>query len=212
MAFCNSCGANIETGAKFCPKCGKPAVVPTAASVASTATPGVQPKSGGVLKIVLIVVGVLFVLFILGVGSAVFIGWRIAKQSHVVQKDGNVRVETPFGTVESTDDPNVAAQNVGIDLYPGATVVKGASANIDIGGRHTAGAEFETSDPASTVAEFYKSKVPDANVVSSDGDRYTIVSTDKKNMLTITIEPKDSKTRIHVARITGKSGSSSSSD
>ena len=212
MAFCNSCGANIEAGAKFCPKCGKPAGVPTAAPMASTTVPATQPQGGGVLKIVLIVVGVLVVLFVLGVGSIAFIGWRIAKHSHVVQKDGNVRVETPFGTVESTNDPNVAAQNVGIDLYPGATVVKGASANMNIGGMHTAAADFKTSDPANTVAEFYKSKVPNANVVSSEGDRYTIVSTDKKNMLTITIEPRDGETRIHIVKVTGKVGSSSSSD
>jgi hypothetical protein len=69
---------------------------------------------------------------------------------------------------------------------------------------HTAAAEFESSDPASSVAEFYKSKVPGANVVSSNADHYSIISTDKKNMLTISIEPRDGKTRIHIARVTGK--------
>ena len=73
-----------------------------------------------------------------------------------------------------------------------------------MGNMHTAAAEFETSDPASTVAEFYKSKVPNANVVSSTADHYAIISTDKKNMLTINIEPKNGRTRIHISKISGK--------
>jgi len=31
-----------------------------------------------------------------------------------------------------------------------------------------------------------------------------IIATDQKNMLTINIEPKDGKTRIHIAKVSGK--------
>jgi len=141
---------------------------------------------------------------ILGIAAVSFIGYRIASHTRVRNQDGNVRVETPFGTVQTTTDPEEAARDLGIDSYPGATVVKGTTSKMNMGNMHTAAADFETGDPASTVAEFYKSKVPGANVISSDGDHYAIISTDKKNMLTINIEPKDGKTRIHIAKVSGK--------
>ena len=140
------------------------------------------------------------------------IGYRIATHSRVHNENGNVRVETPFGTVNTTTDPDEAARNLGIDLYPGAEVVKGTTSNLTMGTMHTASADFETSDPVSTVAEFYKSKVPNANVVSSTGDHYAIISTDKKNMLSINIEPKNGRTRIHIARVSGKVGGDGNSD
>jgi hypothetical protein len=206
MAFCNSCGATLASGAKFCNKCGT--TQPTTASSAGIPVAGVAgaPKSGNALKIILIVVAVIVGLGILGMVGVAFTAWRIAKHSRVHQRDGNVRVETPFGSVNTTSDPDEAARTIGIDLYPGAEIVKGSSANLNFGGMRSASAEFETSDPASAVADFYKSKFPNARFVSSEGDRYTIVSNQNKDMLTIGIESRNGKTRIHVARVTGKPG------
>ena len=103
-------------------------------------------------------------------------------------------------------------RNLGIDLYPGAEVVKGSTSNMTMGAMHTAAADFETSDPVSTVGEFYKSRLPNASVVSTTGDHYAIISTDKKNMITINIELKDGKTRIHIARVSGKMVNGGDSD
>jgi hypothetical protein len=210
MAFCNACGATLDGGAKFCTKCGatqplgraSAAVSPSSAPAATTLA--TAPKSNNALKVILIVVAVIVGLGILGIAAVSFIGYRIATHTRVRNQDGNVRVETPFGTVQSSTDPDEAARNLGVELYPGATVVKGTSSNMNMGSMHTAAAEFESSDPANSVAEFYKSKVPGANVVSSNADHYSIISTNKKNMLTISIEPRDGKTRIHIARVTGK--------
>ncbi len=166
--------------------------------------PAVPQKSSGALKIILIVVAVIVVFGILAVGAFSFFAYRIARHSRVHNENGNVRVETPFGTVNTTTDPDEAARNLGIDAYPGAEVVKGTTSDMTMGNMHTASADFETSDPVGTVAEFYKSKVPNANVVSSTGDHYAIISTDKKNMLTINIEPKNGRTRIHISKISGK--------
>ena len=170
------------------------------------------PKSNSALKIILIVVAVIVGLGILGVGAASFVAYRIAKHSRIHNEDGNVRVETPFGTMQSSTDPDEAARNLGIDVYPGAQVVKGSSSNMNMGNMHTASAEFESSDPVSSVAEFYKSKLPGANVISSAGDHYSIISTEKKNMLTINIEPRDGKTRIQIARVSGKLADGNDSD
>jgi hypothetical protein len=216
MAFCNSCGATLDTGTKFCNKCG--AAQPAGAvssSVAPAGTPGASsgaPQSGNALKIILIIVAVIVGLGILGIGAASFVAWRIASRTHIRNHDGNVRVETPFGTVQSTTDPDEAARNLGIELYPGAQVIKGTTSNMTMGTMHTAAADFETSDPASSVAEFYKSKFPGANVMSSSADHYAIVSTDKKNMLSIKIEPRDGKTRIHIAKVAGKMVGADDSD
>jgi hypothetical protein len=207
MAFCNSCGATLDAGAKFCNKCGKTQPGAAAASPVFTSTganPGAAPKNNSALKIILIVVAVVIGLGILGIAAVSFVGYRIAKHSRIHNEDGNVRVETPFGTVNTTADPAEAARNLGIEVYPGAEVVKGTTSDMTLGNMHTAAADFETGDPVGTVAEFYKSKVPNANVVSSTGDHYAIISTDKKNMLTINIEPKNGRTRIHISKISGK--------
>ena len=206
MAFCNACGATVEPGAKFCPKCG--AAVPAAAVASTPAT----PAQSNAVKVILIVVAIVVGLFILGIGTATFIGWRIARHTRVEQDRGKVRVETPFGTVESTDDSDEAARNLGIDVYPGARALKGKAANVTMGSMHTVAAEFETDDPPERVAEFYKKKLPHANIAVSDAKHYTIISHDKKNMFTINIEPQEDKTLIHVANISCNAVAGESTD
>ena len=206
MAFCNSCGATLDPGAKFCNKCGttQPGAASAPAAPVFTGAAPAPSQNSSALKIILIVVGVIVVLGILGIGTVSFIGYRIAKHSRIHNEDGNVRVETPFGTMNTSTDPEDAARNLGIDLYPGARVIKGTTSNMTMGAMHTAAAEFESDDPVNTVGEFYKSKLPNASAISTAGDHYSIISTDKKNMITINIEPKDGKTRIHIARVSGK--------
>jgi flagellar basal body-associated protein FliL len=175
-----------------------------AAAVPATVPPAPAPpaQGSGALKVILIVVAVIFVLGVLGIGTLVFVVRRVAQNSHVQNKDGNVRVVTPFGTVQSTNNPDEASRNLGIDLYPGARVLKGNSATI--GGMHTVEAEFESDDSAEKVMAFYSSKFPNANVTTKDQDHYAIVSTDNNNLITIKIEPEDGKTRIKIANVNGK--------
>jgi hypothetical protein len=158
----------------------------------------------------LIVVAVIFVLGILGIGTLVFVVRHIAQNSHIRNKDGNVRVETPFGSVQSTNNPDEASRNLGVDLYPGARVLKGNTASI--GGMHTVDAEFESDDAAEKVMAFYSSKFPNANVTTKDKNHYAIVSTDNNNLITIKIEPEDGKTLIKIANVTGKNVTGNSSN
>jgi zinc-ribbon domain len=202
MAFCNSCGSNLQTGAKFCPKCG--ATVPAAPAVS---TPNVAPaappsQSSSAVKIVLIVVAVIFGLGILAVGSLTFIGWHIARHSHVRTVNGEVHVDTPFGTVDTTDNPQQAAHDMGVDIYPGATAQKEGNANVSFGHMHTAALNLETSDPPEKVFDFYRAKFPSANVTTGENGQYSIVSGDQNNLLTIAIATEGGNTAIHIAKVT----------
>jgi hypothetical protein len=208
MAFCNSCGTTLEAGAKFCPKCG--AAIPMAAAIPATTPSAPPPQGNSALKVILMLVAGVIVLGILGIGTLVFVIHRVAHNSRVRNRDGNVQVETPFGSVQSTNNPDEAVRNLGIDPYPGARVLQGNSATI--GGMHTVTAQFESDDSADKVAAFYSSKLPNASVNTKDQNNYTIVSTDKKNIVTINIAPEGSKSQINVTTVTGKLTGSSSSE
>lgn len=200
MAFCNSCGSTLEPSQKFCPKCGA-ANPGSSASAASSAQPiGAQGASG--TKIIVIAVAVIVGLMILGMGVASLIAWQIARHSHVETSGENVKVETPFGTVETSRNAEDAARNLGVDVYPGAKALKDNAGTVTMGNMTTTDAEFETSDPVDKVADFYKQHYPNANVTHAE-DEYTIVSTSKDSAITINIKPRQGTTHIVIANISG---------
>src|SRR5882757_1195295 len=80
--FCNACGGPMDDGVKFCPACGKASsaeVVP--AGTAGPMFTGSNPPSpsGGAMKIVLIIVGIIGLILILMIGSCFYIGYRVKK-------------------------------------------------------------------------------------------------------------------------------------
>jgi len=213
MAFCNTSGTNIESGAKFCPKCGasQPSATPGVASASpAPAAPPVQTSN--TLKPLLIVAAAVVVVGAVAIAGLAVLGLHFARRTHVENRDGNVRVESPLGTVESTTDPSSISRDLGVDLYPGAHLLKGNAANVSIAGMHTVAAEFETDDSPDKVADFYKAKLPNAQHASASGDSYSIVATEKDNIVTIKIEPSAGKTLIHVANVSGKGITGNSSD
>jgi hypothetical protein len=223
MAFCNACGTSITPGTRFCSKCGAPilastlppspaagTVPPVTSTSPSSIPPANAPQGRGALKVVLIVVGVVVLLGILGIASLGFFAWRVAHHTRVHQDGNNVRVETPFGSVETTKDPAEAARNLGVDLYPGAEVLKNGAASATFGNLHTVSLNSETTDSVDKVASFYKPKFPNAMVTTSDAGRCTIISNDHGNMVTINIEAEGGKTKIQITNVTRKSANSSS--
>jgi len=213
MAFCNKCGASVDAGVRFCNKCGAPILASTLppASAAPTgpvapapsAAPAAPAQGGGALKVILIVVGVIVLLGILGSATVGFFVWRVAKSSRVRQDGDRVRVETPIGTVE-TNNPEEAARNLGVEIYPGARIQKDGTSTATFGGIHTASAAFESDDSLEKVCAFYKAKFPNAMATTSDEHHCTVVSSDKKNMITISIETDGDKTKVQIANVTGK--------
>jgi hypothetical protein len=224
MAFCNSCGASTAPGTSFCNKCGA-TIVDSAPPVASSAAvlpqvssvppspstaPAVPPASGsGALKTILIVVGVVVLVGILGVTALAFFAVRMAHRARVLHEGDNVKVETPFGTVQTTKDPQEAARNLGVDLYPGAQISQAGAASATFGGIHTVALNLETSDSVDQVCSFYKPKFPNAMVTSTD-NQCKIISNDQKNVITIKAKTENGKTRIAIANV-GKSGGANSS-
>ncbi len=207
MAFCNSCGATLNDGTKFCNKCGATVTTAPASAARPVAVapppPAVATKSsgGGALKIILIIIAVIVGIGIIGLGSLGFIVHRAIKSSHVHQDGDNVKVETPFGTVESNKDPSKAAADLGIDIYPGAEVQKNGAASATFGNIHTVSASFASSDPLDKVCAFYKEKFPGAMSTSSDTNRCSIVSNDQKNMVTIHIEANGDGSKFQITNV-----------
>jgi hypothetical protein len=200
MAFCNSCGANLDTGSKFCSKCGT--VIAEGPAASYPAAPPTQ-QSSNALKTVLIIAGGIVALGFIGMVAATVIGLGIARHTRIQTNNGAVKVQSPFGTVETTKDPQEAAKNLGVEVYPGAQVLDNGAANVNVAGTHTVAANFETNDSPQQVADFYKSKFPSANFKVSDENHYSIVSMGNGRILSINIEPQDGKTMIHIANVRG---------
>ena len=212
MAFCNSCGATLNPGTQFCNKCGAPAAAGATtpgvtSAAASTAAPPAPVRTGGssALKVILIVVAVIVCVGILVLAAIGVIGYHIAKSSRVSQNGDHVKVETPFGSVESSKDPDQAAKDLGVDLYPGAEVQRNGASSVSMGSVRTVTAVFESSDAPDKVCSFYKSRFPGAMVTTSDRDRCTIVSNNQKNVITINVEASGEGARLQMTNVTKKS-------
>lgn len=213
MAFCNKCGTAITQGTRFCNKCGAPILAsgfPSAAPTPSTPTPtatptqAAPPQGGNALKVVLIVVGAVIVVGVLAVGGLTFVGLHIAKRSRAHQDGERMKVETPFGTVESTKDPEQAAKNLGIDMYPGAEVQKDGASSSVFGNMRTVSANFESSDSVDKVCSFYKSRFPNATVSTSEENHCAIVSTAPPNVTTINVESRGSGAKFQISTVAKK--------
>jgi hypothetical protein len=157
-------------------------------------------------------VGVIALVAILGLASITFFAWRVAHRTRVHQEGDNVKVETPFGTVETTKNPQDAARNLGVDAYPGAEAMKEGSSSVTFGNVHTAALTFETSDSVDQVCSFYKPKFPNAMVMTTQTNQCTIVSNDQKNMITISAKIQNGKTRIAITNVRKVGGANPSSN
>ena len=212
MAFCNKCGTAITQGTRFCNKCGAPilasgfsSTAPSPAPSTPTATPTqAAPQGSNALKVVLIVVGAVIVIGVLVVGALTFVGLHIAKRSRIHEEGDRVKVETPFGTVESTKDPEQAAKNLGIDIYPGAEVQKDGASSSVFGNIRTVSVNFESSDSVDKVCTFYKARFPNANVSTSQENHCTIVSTAPPNVTTINVESRGSGAKFQISTVAKK--------
>jgi len=221
MAFCNSCGAALDPGTRFCNKCGAAITASTPASAATlaaatpaapapvAAAPAPAPTGGSsALKIILIIVAIIVVLGILSVAGVSYFVYHVAKSARIHQQGDNVKVETPFGTVETSQDSAKVAKDLGVDIYPGAQPQKNGNSTASFGSIHTVTGAFTSSDSLDKVCDFYKAKFPNAMTTTSDQNRCAIVSNDQNNMITINIEAAGSTTKLQITNVSKKGASS----
>jgi len=208
MAFCTSCGAQVSDTSQFCTKCGKPLPVaapanlstPTAVGGVGTTTAGPPRGGSNALTIAVIIIAVVIGLGLIAAGITAAVVHRIARHSRVTTTHGGTRVETPFGTIQTSTDAATLSAALKDDMYPGATVDEGGS-DVNMGGKHVISANLATSDPPDKVADYYKQKHPDSITSDAEG-KHTLVSKIGSNMLSLTIDGEGGKTRIHISRIT----------
>jgi hypothetical protein len=195
MAVCAKCGAALPSdGPGFCPACGAPvgaaapaAVPPAAAGPPAYAAPpayaGAPPQSssGGVLKVVLIVIAVIVGLGILGTAAIGFMGYRALHSAGASFSAGS-------GAQVSTDD-------LGIDAYPGATHMDQGSMRMKIAGNSVVTSAFTTSDSPGDVVKFYQDKLGDSAVVNQTARGTTLErgtqSGGTSDSLVVTVSPSE---------------------
>ncbi len=211
MAFCTSCGAQIADGAKFCTGCGVTQVqAPQAVASSQPVAPApaqpaaVQPapkQGGGALKIVLIVLAVVFGLIILIIAGGIGMGVYIAHKTKVRQHGNSATISTPWGEVNTTTDPSKVAEQLGVEVYPGATPLKEGASVSGIPGMSIVTARFESDDPIDKIEQFYKEKYPEAMVSTASENARTIAYGGGKGAITIVLHNEDGKTRIDISRV-----------
>jgi hypothetical protein len=82
---------------------------------------------------------------------------------------------------------------------------------MSFGKVHTTALTFGTTDSVDQVCSFYKPKFPNAMVVSSNDNECSIVSNDKKNMITINAKTEGGKTKIVISNVSSSETTDSSS-
>jgi len=211
--YCPNCGAQINPGGKFCQACGTPTPQASGPSPGQYAyqqpTPQAPPKSGGALKVVLIVLAVIIALGAVGIIGAVY--WVKRAVEHAkIETGSDGKAEVSFGGVKISAGNTVTEEQLGVPIYPGAkagqgaggiTMAKGEGKSVFIGG-----ATFTTDDSVEQVAEFYKNKLGDTAMKienyqgSKQGVVFKIVSKEALRTITISNNGND-PTNIVIANV-----------
>ncbi len=231
MANCTYCGREVPPGSSVCPACGQnvaaaPAPPFTPVNTGAPVTPGYAQestpyaaapytnapppaKSGGALKIILIVVGIFVFLGILAAGVVGDGVWRASKAIHAIadtdSKTGSFTLNTPNGKITAGGKASISESDLGVAIYPGATRGEG-SMNIKTPGGSLVSATYLTSDSPSQVVEFYKGKLGENASTVDTGSTTMITSSDSSdNKIMVTVTSDDGKTKVTIMHSTKKS-------
>jgi hypothetical protein len=166
--------------------------------------PPVAPKSGGALKIILIVIAVFVGLGVLSAAGAMFGLWHMSMTVNI-DRSGGVTITTPEGKITAGQTPaQVTEAEAGAPIYPGATSVEGG---IKFGGATGSMATyaFKTSDSVQQVLAFYRGKFGPKVSVMETPDVAIVTSNKNENesvVVTIGRDESDGKTSITISHST----------
>jgi len=181
--------------------CGAP--VNAAAAYVAPVQPAVVQSSSGTsaVKVILIVVAIFVGLGILAVGAFGFIAWRVSRAMHV-SNDGQVTLNTSAGSFSANSSKTYTAEELGTDIYPGATGGKGGL-KMDLPTGSMVTGIFVTSDSKDRVVDFYKGKLGSAaSVIDSDNSAVIQLAKGQQESIMVTVTGNSSqdggKTRIAI--------------
>ena len=223
--FCPSCGTSIvstsapsnpspvpapvSTG--YAPVNTQPSMsaaqYPTATAPAGYPAP-IPVKSGSGLKIVLIIVAIVVGIGVIGVGIVGFGVYRVVhsvKNAVVTDDKGNVSLNSATTGISMGKNVTVTPDELGVPVYPGATLGDGGiRMKTKAGSMLTV--VYKTSDDVDTVANFYKGKMPEAELTATGSSNATVLKSGPKNDQTmVMISPRNgsdkSVTNIVITRI-----------
>ena len=200
MAFCSRCGASIDQSANFCPSCRTPVgAPPVPAPVAQPEGGSVPParQGSGALKVVLIILAVVVALGVLATASAIFIGYRFARSTRVMKHGQRAIIETPVGTIEANAGGSEGADKACASYYPQARGARHVG-SVKFGG--LSAAVCESDDPPEKVADYFRSRISEANLVVSDRGKHVISGRADGSRITVVIEERASGSKITVTR------------
>ena len=218
--FCANCGTPLAAAAAA-PVYAPPAYAPVAPSAPppAYAPPGgyappppppgsypavapVQAKSGGALKIILIVIAVFVGLGVLGAAAVGFTAWRVMHAIHTSAKNGDISIDTPGGKISTSSSENYSSSDLGTDIYPGAQTGKG-SMRMSLPTGSVITAIYTTSDSKDQVVNYYKSRLgSDASVFDNANSAVLSLQKGPKETVMVTVSQNgsqdDGKTRISI--------------
>jgi len=227
---CGTCGAPAAASgavytpvqpAPFQPVASQPAAYqPVAAQPAAYQPPAPPPvaypaaappaKSGGALKIILIIIAVIVGIGVLGAAVAGYAVWKVAHSFHVSGSGDNAHVtfNAPGGggTISANTAETFTAADLGTDIYPGATSGKG-SMRMTLPNGSWVSAVFVTPDSKDQVVSFYKSKFgSDASIFDSAASAVISLQKGKKESIMVTVTANqsqyDGKTQVTILHTT----------
>lgn len=168
-------------------------------------------KSGGntVLKVLLIIFGVIVLVVVMIVAAVGYIGYRAV---HAVREAANGHSVTipgaNGGSISLNSAKTYSAAELGTDIYPGATAIRGGM-KMDLPTGSMVTGIFTTSDSKDQVVTFYKDKLG-SDVSSMDFGESAMLTLKRgdKEQVTVTISNKagenDGKTKIAITHTTSK--------
>jgi hypothetical protein len=176
---------------------------PAYQNVPTPIQPPPSASSGNtVLKVVLIVIGIIVLLCVIVAGVVGYGVYRVSKAVHK-DRNGNVSISTPSGTITTGTSAAISTADLGVDPYPGSSHTNDGSMNMKTPTGSMVTSVFTSSDPADKIVDFYKGKLGDQASIIQTGSGTMLTGGEKdKNSVMVTITPDGNQSKIVIVHVT----------